>query len=97
MSKETREAYIERLETKLKEWSAEIDKLKAKAERSEVKIKEEYHKRIEDLRARRDDIKKRIQKLKEAGEAFLTDVWPSAASHNSILLSPFTTLTNSCL
>ncbi|MBI5409569.1 MAG: coiled coil domain-containing protein [Nitrospirae bacterium] len=68
MSKESREAYIGKLEAKLREWSAEIDKLKATAERSEVKIREEYHKRIEDLRARREDIKKRIRKLKEAGE-----------------------------
>jgi len=67
MSKESREAYIKKLETTLREWSAEIDKLKAKAESSEAKIKEEYHKGIGDLRARSEDIKKRIQKLKESG------------------------------
>jgi uncharacterized coiled-coil DUF342 family protein len=67
MSKESREAYIEKLEAKLREWSAEIDKLKAKAESSEVKIREEYHKRIADLRARREDINQRAKKLKEAG------------------------------
>jgi len=68
MSKESREAYIKKLEEKLREWSVEIDKLKAKAEGSEAKIKEEYHKGIEDLRARSEDIKKRIQMLKESGE-----------------------------
>jgi len=38
MSKESRQAYIEKLEAKLGEWSVDIDKLKAKAESSEAKI-----------------------------------------------------------
>lgn len=68
MSREAREAYIEKLDAKLREWSADIDRLKAKAEGSEVKVMKEIHKRIEELRARREDIKKRTQKLREAGD-----------------------------
>jgi peptidoglycan hydrolase CwlO-like protein len=49
MGDESKKAYIEKLEAKLKEWSAEFDKLKEKAGSSEAKIKEEYHKKIEDL------------------------------------------------
>jgi phage host-nuclease inhibitor protein Gam len=68
MSDESKKAYIEKLEAKLKEWTVDFDKLKEKAESSEAKIKEEYHKKIEDLRPRIEDIKKRIQKLTEASE-----------------------------
>lgn len=66
MSDDSKKAYIEKLETKIKEWTAEFDKLKEMADRSEAKIKEKYHRGIEDLRVGREDIKKRIQKLKEA-------------------------------
>ena len=66
MGDESKKAYIEKLEAKLKEWTVEFDKLKEKAESSEAKIKGEYHKKIEDLRPRIEDIKKRIEKLKES-------------------------------
>jgi phage host-nuclease inhibitor protein Gam len=71
MRDESKKAYIEKLEAKLKEWTVEFDKLKEKAGSSEAKIKEEYYKKIEDLHPRIDDIKKRIQKLKgSSGETW---------------------------
>jgi phage host-nuclease inhibitor protein Gam len=76
MSDESKKAYIEKLEAKLKEWTAEFDKLKEKAGSSEAKIKEEYHKKIEDLRPRIEDIKIRIQKLKESSG----DTWEKLKS-----------------
>ncbi|MHA2055948.1 MAG: sll1863 family stress response protein [Candidatus Hodarchaeales archaeon] len=66
MSDDSKKAFIEKPETKIKEWTAKFDKLKEKVDRSETKIKEKYHKGMEDLRVGREDIKKRIQKLKEA-------------------------------
>ncbi|GBD97828.1 MAG TPA: coiled coil domain-containing protein [Nitrospirae bacterium] len=66
MSGASKKAYIEKLEAKLREWSVDIDKLKEKAGNSEAKIREEFHKRIEDLQIKREDIKKRLRKLKEA-------------------------------
>jgi hypothetical protein len=54
MSDESKKAYTEKLEAKLREWS------------DEVKIKEEYHKMIGELHVKREDIKKSIQKMKEA-------------------------------
>jgi hypothetical protein len=66
MSNESKKAYTEKLEAKLREWSDEFDKLKEKIESSEVKIKEEYHKMIGELHVKREDIKKSIQKMKEA-------------------------------
>ena len=71
MGDDSKKAYIEKLEEKLREWTDEFDKLKGKVESSEVKIKEEYHKKMEDLHSRKEDIRERIKNLQEAsGEAW---------------------------
>ena len=71
MSNASKKAYIEKLEAKLREWSVDLDKLKEKAWSSEAKIREEFHKRIEDLRVKREAIKESIRKLKEtSGETW---------------------------
>ncbi len=63
--------YIEKLESKLAEWSVEINKFKEKLEGPEAKIKDEYHKILEDLHARAENIKIRIRKLEEeSGETW---------------------------
>ena len=66
MSDESKKAYIEKLEAKLKEWSSEFDKLKGKAESAEAKFKDEYHRIIDDLHPRIEEGKKTIQSLKES-------------------------------
>jgi DNA anti-recombination protein RmuC len=66
MSDESKKAYTEKLEAKLREWSNEFDRLKEKVGGSETKIREECHKIIEELRIKREDIKKRIREMKEA-------------------------------
>ncbi len=66
MSDESKKAYIEKLESKLKEWTSDIDKLKAKAESSEAKFKDEYHRILDDLHPRIEEGKKRIRSLKDS-------------------------------
>ncbi len=68
MNRESRDAYIQKMQTKLKEWSSEIDKLKARADASETKIRTEYSRQVEELRARREDIRKRMEEMRDAGE-----------------------------
>jgi hypothetical protein len=68
MNRESRDAYLRKMQTKLKEWSSEIDKLKAKADASEAKIRTEYSRQIEELRVRREDIGKRMEEMRDAGE-----------------------------
>ncbi len=69
MSDASKKDYVDKLEAKLKEWSADIKKLKDAAEVSEAMIKKEYYKVIEDLHAKREDLKKRLQQLKEESGA----------------------------
>lgn len=66
-----KEAYEKKLQSKLDEWNAEIDKLKAKADSAEADAQLEYHKQIEELRAMQDEAGKKFDELKEAGD----DAW----------------------
>jgi nucleotide-binding universal stress UspA family protein len=63
-----RKAYQEKIEAQLKEWSARIDELKAKAERSKAEIKIKYEKQIEVLRSKQDAVQQKLREFKETGE-----------------------------
>lgn len=76
MSKESRDAYIDKMHAKMKEWNADIDKLKGKVDASGTQVRENYTKRIEELKLKRDAFKARIQKLSKAGE----DSWEELKS-----------------
>ena len=66
-----KEAYEKKLQAQLNEWGAEVDKLKAKADKAEADTQLEYYKKIEELRAMQVDANKKITELKEAGD----DAW----------------------
>lgn len=66
-----KEAYEKKLQGKLDEWSAEIDKLKAKADSAEADAKLEYYKQIEELQSMQDAASKKLDELKEASD----DAW----------------------
>ncbi|MFO7750683.1 MAG: coiled coil domain-containing protein [Desulfobacteraceae bacterium] len=66
-----KEAYEKKLQGKLDEWNAEIDKLKAKADSAEADAQLEYHKQIEELRSMQQAASEKLDELKEAGD----DAW----------------------
>lgn len=63
-----KEAYERKLQAQLDEWTAEIDKLKAKADKAEADTQLEYYKQIEELRVKQETAKEKLGELKEAGE-----------------------------
>jgi len=63
-----RKAYEEKFEAQLKEWSAQIDLLKAKADKAKANAKIEYYSTIEALQRKRDLAKAKLQELKSAGD-----------------------------
>jgi chromosome segregation ATPase len=71
---DTKEAYLEKLQAKLAEWNAEIDKLKAKAAQSKADLKLEIEARIGDLSAHRQEMENKMQQLRQAGEGAWTDL-----------------------
>ena len=71
---EKREAYVQKLKAKIDEWNAEIDKLAAKAGQADAGSKIAYHKRIEDLRAKRKDVENKLAEVQQAGEGAWEDL-----------------------
>jgi hypothetical protein len=65
---EKRKAYEEKLDAQLKEWNAQIDLLKAKAENNQADAKIYYYKRIGALEQKRNGAKMKLRELKSAGD-----------------------------
>ena len=65
-----KDLYIEKLNAQLKEWSASIDVLKAKADKANADLKIAYYKQLDDER-KRDTARNKIDDLKAAGD----DAW----------------------
>ncbi len=72
--KDTRQAYEEKLDAQLEEWSAQIALLKAKAEKARAEEKIEYDKSIEALQKRQDVARAKLHELKTAGDEAWEDL-----------------------
>ena len=69
----TKEEYIERLSAELKQWSAQIDELTAKAENAAADVKLNCQADIDALRVKQRSAAEKIQEL----EASSGDAWES--------------------
>jgi multidrug resistance efflux pump len=65
---ESKKAYQEKMEAQLREWSAKIDLLKAKADKAKAEVKIKYYEKIEELRADQETARQKLQELKGSGE-----------------------------
>lgn len=72
--KDKRKAYEEKLDAQLKEWSAQIALLKAKADNAKADAKIEYHKTIDALQRKQNEAKTKLQELKTAGDEAWEDL-----------------------
>lgn len=66
-----KQAYEKKLRAQLNEWSAEIDKLKAKADKAEAEAQVEYYEKIEELRTMQRDVANKLIELEESSD----DAW----------------------
>ena len=69
-----KEAYRQKLEAQMREWSAKIDLLKARADQAEAESKIEYSDRIEDLRQRKEALQAKLRELQNASDAAWKDI-----------------------
>jgi hypothetical protein len=69
--KDKRKAYEEKIDTRLKEWSAVIALLNAKADKAEAEAKIEYYKTIETLQGKQDKARMKLQEIRTSGD----DAW----------------------
>jgi predicted ATP-binding protein involved in virulence len=72
--KEKRKAYEEKFDAQLKEWSAQIALLKAKADKGKAEAKIEYYKTIEALQHKQDEAMKKLHELRSAGDEAWEDI-----------------------
>ena len=66
--KNRRKAYEEKLDAQLREWNAQIDLLRAKAETVKAEAKVEFYAKIDALQHKRDSAGTKLQELKAAGD-----------------------------
>lgn len=73
-SASARDAYVEKLKTQLGEWSADIEKLKARASRVSAEAKAEYEEQVAGLREQRDVLAAKVTDLQEASDEAWSDI-----------------------
>jgi hypothetical protein len=69
-----KEAYQEKLEAQLKEWSARVKLMQAKAEVAKADAKIEMQKHLQTLQAKQEAAQQKLKELKDAG----ADAWEKA-------------------
>jgi chromosome segregation ATPase len=91
-----KDAYEKKLKGRLAEWRADIDKLKAKADQAEGDSQLAYYKEIEKLRAQQDNVRDKLEDLRDAGDSAWEDVklgvekaWTDLSDSTSKALSRF--------
>jgi multidrug resistance efflux pump len=72
--KDKRKAYEEKLDAQLAEWNAQIDLLRAKADKAKADAKIEYLKTIDSLQHKQDAAKAKLHELKTAGDEAWEDL-----------------------
>ena len=63
----SRERYQEQIESKIDEWGEEIEKIRKKADKLGAEAREKYRGQIEELRARQETARKKLEELKRTG------------------------------
>jgi hypothetical protein len=71
---EAKNAYQQKIEARIDEWNAEMDKLRARAERLEAEGRIEAQRRLLDIQARRDAAEAKLADLKKTGDAAWRDL-----------------------
>ena len=66
-----REAYLKKLEAQLDEWSAELEKLKAKGKEASADLSIKYNRQVEEFGQKMDAARSHAKTLKEASD----DAW----------------------
>ena len=62
----TKEAYQEKIETQIKEWSAKLKEYKAKADKASADVKVQMYQRIDRMRAQREAAQDKLNEIKAA-------------------------------
>jgi len=75
-----KDAYQQKLQARLDEWNADIDKLKARADKAEASVKLGYYEQIEDLKMKQEAAREKLAELKLASDDAWEDLKAGAES-----------------
>ena len=63
-----KKSYLNKLSSQIKQWETEIDKLKAKANKTKTDVNIEYNNKIDEIRHKKEDLEKKIKLLQKSGD-----------------------------
>ncbi|CAG0970121.1 hypothetical protein [Geobacter sp.] len=63
----TRDEYVKKLQVKLEEWNADIDKLSAKAGEVRADLKHDYAEQLEAVKAKQAVARQKFEELQKSG------------------------------
>ncbi len=69
-----KQAYQQKVQAQLDEWSAEIDKLRAKADKADADAQIALNREIDDLRDKKNQAREKLDELSEASEGAWEDL-----------------------
>lgn len=69
-----REAYQQKMEAQLKQWDAEIAKLRARADEAKAQAKIEYYQQIGQLQKKQESARQKLDEMKRAGDSAWQDL-----------------------
>jgi len=69
-----RAKYIDKLTKQLKKWDRDIESLEEKSEKRIDKIRTNFSDKIKNLKARRDELRAKLNRLEETGEKAFQDI-----------------------
>jgi hypothetical protein len=70
----SREAYQEKMDAQLRQWDAQIAKLRAKSDEAKAQAKIEYLEQMEQLRNKRESAGRKLDELKKASDSAWVDL-----------------------
>ncbi len=75
-----REKILGTMEKKLKDWSAEIEKIRGKADKLGAESRAKYQEQVRELRAKQEQAREKVQEVKKAGGEAWEDLLAGADS-----------------
>jgi len=69
-----KEDYAKKMQGQLDEWGAEIDVLKARADKAKAEAQVDFHKKIEELRFKKQAAGEKLATLRKAGDGAWEDL-----------------------
>jgi predicted nucleic acid-binding Zn-ribbon protein len=69
-----RDEMVRKMHSRLDQWNHEIEHLMSKKDDVEASVRDEWHSRLDELRAHRDQARQQLQQIEQASESAWGDI-----------------------